>query len=886
MKTIEELLKNLARPEVLEFGLVTNRLPSVNIGGKFEPVDDEAPSTERLMQMLVTMGGSRYVDSLSDKPVQWTTRLDGVGVIAVAAILRKDIVQARFTVAKREGAGSRPSTQQQSAARASDNLAAQPASGASVGARSSAQQPVARAHEVRQAPAPSPQPTSTKSPPASAPQAQAHPASSQTRAQPVIGQPSSSTIAAAKAASGPIQPQVIKSVGTAPAAQPVRVQPSPHAPPVHAPPPPSSDEEWDDDDEPTLQTLSPPVSGAPGAVTGEARPKPARRPEEVARPDADAEHAAQEKAAQEKAAAERAAQEKAAQEKAAQEKAAQEKAAAEKAAAEKAAAERAAAERAAQEKAAAEKAPAEKAAAERAAQEKAAQEKAAQEKAAAERAAQEKAAQEKAAAERAAQERATQERVMRERAALEQRAAQERSTRERAAASEALRLKSAPPPSPGMGGRRISTPTSVDVVDVEITTNDPGGASRTGRLDLDLDGAMKDGARFAAAASAAATPATAPAVVAEKDRPRVDASAAVDSFLAMAVAARASDLYIVSGRPILLRVATDLLPRTQSLSAEHVERITREIVPARLRETLEKEGSCDFAVEHPAHGRFRVNVSKVRTGYKLVLRVIPKELPTIAGLGLPAVVLDALRHQRGLILVTGPASQGKSTTLAALVDHLNRETARHIMTIEEPIEHVHPRKKGFVSQRDVGLHARTRARTLQTTLREDADTIVLGEIRDAESARHALVACEGGRLVLGTMNTPTASKTIERILSLFQAEEAAWARGSLASSLRLVIGQRLVPSADRTRLHAAIELLPWSVALYTLVRDGRAREIPELQKRGKAAGVVRLDESLAELVRAHKITADVAKQFAESPVELDAHAARSAGSSAAQARKG
>ena len=396
---------------------------------------------------------------------------------------------------------------------------------------------------------------------------------------------------------------------------------------------------------------------------------------------------------------------------------------------------------------------------------------------------------------------------------------------------------------------------------------------------------MKDGARSPDAGPVSAV-VTAPAVVAEKDRPRVDASAAVDSFLAMAVAARASDLYIVAGRPILLRVATDLLPRTQSLSAEHVDRITREIVPARLRETLEKEGSCDFAVEHPAHGRFRVNVSKQRTGYKLVLRVIPKELPTIAGLGLPAVVLDALRHQRGLILVTGPASHGKSTTLAALVDHLNRETARHIMTIEEPIEHVHPRKKGFVSQRDVGLHARTRTRTLQTALREDADTIVLGEIRDAESTRHALVACESGRLVLGTMNTPSVSSTIARILDLFPAEEATWVRGSLASSLRLVIGQRLVPSADRTRLHAAVELLPWSVALYTLVRDGRVHEIPDLQKRANAAGVVRLDDSLAELVRAQKITADVAKQFAESPAELDARAARPAGASAAQARKG
>ena len=885
MKTIEELLKNLARPEVLEFGLVTNRLPSVNIGGKFEPVDDEAPSTERLMQMLVTMGGSRYVDSLSDRPVQWTTRLDGVGVIAVAAILRKDIVQARFTVAKREGAGARPSAQQPSvAARASEKVAAPSASSGVAGtARPSSGQQAARPAEMREpvpAPVPpSPQPTGTRPPPSSGAQPQAHPASVQTRAQPILGgAPSSSAMVAAKAA--PIQPQAIKSIGAT--AQAARA-PSPQAPPVQPTPQLPPDDEWDDDDEPTLQTLSPPVSGAPGAVTGGPRPKPARRPEQLTR-DTEPQRSAQEKGSQESAPAEKATQENAAAErsvaeKAAQEKAAQEKAAQERSVAEKAAQEKAAQEKAAQEKAAQEKAAQEKGAAERAAAEKAAQEKAAAERTAAERAASERAAAEKAAAERAAQERLPNERVARERAVIEQRAAQERSAREQP-------VKSVPPGS--AIARRISTPTSVDAVDVEITTTDAGLGKRPHRLDLDLDadGAASGVVATREAASLAVGPASLPPVAAEKDRPRVDASAAVDSFLAMAVAARASDLYIVAGRPILLRVATDLLPRTQSVSPEHVERIAREIVPARLRETLDKEGSCDFAVEHPAHGRFRVNVSKQRTGFELVLRVIPKELPTLAGLGLPESIVGALRGQRGLILVTGAASQGKSTTLAALVDHLNRETARHIMTIEEPIEHVHPRKKGFVSQRDVGLHARTRTRTLQTSMREDADVIVLGEIRDAESMRHALVACEAGRLVLGTMNAPSAARSIDRIYDLFPPAELPWVRVSLASSLRLVIGQRLVPSADRARLHAAVELLPWSVGLHTLVRDGRTQQIPELQKRGKVPGARRLDESLAELVRAQNVTADVAKQFAESPAEIEAHAVPPSVAPAVQARKG
>ncbi|MBX3214714.1 MAG: Flp pilus assembly complex ATPase component TadA [Labilithrix sp.] len=912
MKTIEELLKNLARPEVLEFGLVTNRLPSVNIGGKFEPVDDEAPSTERLMQMLVTMGGSRYVDSLTDKPVQWTTRLDGVGVIAVAAILRKDIVQARFTVAKREAAARAPAAAAQPtpastpSARPSERAApaSAPASGVAPAARTSGQHGLARTQESRQVPAaaPSPQPPSAKPQPAAA----------QGRAQPSLaGAPSSATMTAAKA-TAQIQPQAIKNVAAA--APSARVQ---AAPVVPVPPP---DDEWDDDDEPTLQTLSPPVTTPPGTGPGEPKPKPARRPEEVARGEdaasprrdepaaekvaaekAAAEKAAAEKASAEKVAAERAAAEKAAAEKASAEKAAAERAAAEKAAAEKAAAEKLAAERAAAEKlaaerAAAEKASAEKAAAERAAAEKLAAERAAAEKASAEKAAAERAAAEKLAAERAAAERASAEKAAAERAAAEklaaekatreralaeraaaEKAAQERAARERAAA-EAQRAKSTPSQAPAMVGRRISTPTSVDAVDVEITTTDGGAAARPVRLDIDLDA---DGAENTVSVAGEGDAATARAAALEKERPRVDASAAVDSFLAMAVAARASDLVIVAGRPILLRVASDLLPRTQSLPAEHVERIAREIVPARLRDTLERDGSCDFAVEHPSHGRFRVNVSKQRTGFKLNLRVIPKELPTLAALGLPDALAGALRHQRGLVLVTGPAGHGKSTTLAAMVDHLNRESARHVMTIEEPIEHVHPRKKGLVSQRDVGLHARTRSRTIHTALREDIDALVLADMRDAESVRHALVACESGRLVLGTMNMPSAAKTVDRILDLFSAAEEPWVRGSLAASLRLIVGQRLVPSADRTRLHAAVELLPWSVALFTLVRDGRTHQIPDLQKRGKSAGIVRLDEALAELVRAQKVTKEVAKLFAESPAELDAELARPA-----QARKG
>jgi twitching motility protein PilT len=187
-----------------------------------------------------------------------------------------------------------------------------------------------------------------------------------------------------------------------------------------------------------------------------------------------------------------------------------------------------------------------------------------------------------------------------------------------------------------------------------------------------------------------------------------------------------------------------------------------------------------------------------------------------------------------------------------------------------------------VSQREIATHARSWKLGVKAALREDADVIVFGELRDADTVRMAIDASETGHLVIATMNTPSAAKTVDRLIDLFPPSEQPQIRASIANTLRLIVGQRLVPSADRTRLHAAVELLPSSIALYTLIRDGRTFQIPSLQQRGRGRGVVRLDESLADLVRLQKVTLEVAKQFAESPQELEAHAARSAPSAAAR----
>ena len=878
MKPIEELLKNLGRAEVLEFGLVTNRLPSVNIGGKFEPVDDEAPTTDVLLQMLVTMGGSRYVEQLSERPVQWTTRLDGVGVIAVAAIMRKDIVQARFTVARRDtGLSKAPPPV------AAPKETAAPA--AVVAAQQSSRPADFRRTQLGTG---GPQPT-----PATAAAAQPAPAP---KAQPQPPPP-------------PIQAKAAPPPAVVAAAPHVASVPAPAAATVPGPlagavPPP---DDWDDDDEPTVQTMSPPVAPPhlqqaqaqavaqtqqvpPGE---EPKPKPPRKPGEVAsqpaQPSADDRKVADERRiVEERAAAEK----KAAEDRAAAEK----KAVDERAAVEKKAADerKAVEERAAVEKRAADE---RKAAEERAAHER----KIIEERAEAERKAADdrKAAEERKLAEqRNAADRVAQERVVAERAAAEKRAAIERAAAERAVAAERLAAERKAADRAKVE-RRISTPTSVDAVDVEITTSDSGtrpvAGEAAGSEPVDITVELAPGqtavARTTAAIPSHAIPSAPPTMasttpsaagIPEKDRPRADG--ALESFLAMAVAARASDVHIVAGRPVLLRVATDLLPRTQPVLPEHVESIVREIVPGRLRETLEADGSCDFALDHPAHGRFRVNVSRQRTGYKLSMRVIPREIPTLAALALPEAVGLAAKYAQGLVLITGPTGHGKTSTLAAVVDILNRDTARHILTVEDPVEFVHSRKRAMISQREIGTHAHSFASALKSSLREDPDVIVVGELRDAETVRTAIAASESGHLVIGSMNTPTAAKTIDRLIEMFPVAEQPQIRASVASVLRLVVGQRLVPSADRTRLHAAVELLPSSIALYTLIRDARTFQIPSLQQRGRALGVMRLDESLADLVRAQKVTLEAAKQFAESPQELEAYSTRNP--PVAAARKG
>ncbi|EAU69037.1 twitching motility protein, putative [Stigmatella aurantiaca DW4/3-1] len=352
--------------------------------------------------------------------------------------------------------------------------------------------------------------------------------------------------------------------------------------------------------------------------------------------------------------------------------------------------------------------------------------------------------------------------------------------------------------------------------------------------------------------------------------PRVEFWKDLPSLMEEARRLGASDLHVVAGRPALFRVASELRPEGEVLSPEKVEQMLLPQVPARLRPVLEKDGSCDFSLESAASGRFRVNVCRQRTGFKGSFRVISREIPTLESLGLPPSIAKAAHHHQGLIVVTGPSGHGKTSTLTALVDLINRESKHHVLTVEDPVEYLHPRKQALLSQREVGTHTRTFASALKGSLREDPDVIVVGELRDTETVRMALAASETGHLLISTMNTPSAAKTIDRLIDLFPPGDQAQVRLTLASSLRLIVSQRLLPSADGKGLVAAAEVLPGSVALGNLIRDNKTFQIPSLQQRGKSLGIIRFDDSLAELVKAGKTTLEIARGFAESPDELEA----------------
>jgi twitching motility protein PilT len=333
----------------------------------------------------------------------------------------------------------------------------------------------------------------------------------------------------------------------------------------------------------------------------------------------------------------------------------------------------------------------------------------------------------------------------------------------------------------------------------------------------------------------------------------------LDQLLAEVVRAGGSDLHLTVGRAPSLRLHGQIFPIEGQRPLDDAtvrELIVGALGPDRTAQLDEDfEVDCSYSVE--GLGRFRLNAFVQRGSPGAVLRVIPTDIPELAGLGLPPAVASLASLNRGLVLVTGPTGSGKSTTLASLVDIVNRSRRAHIMTVEDPIEFVHPHKQSLVNQREVGQDTKSFAAALKHVLRQDPDVILVGELRDLETISTALTAAETGHLVLATLHTQSAAQSIDRIIDVFPAHQQQQIRTQLAGTLRAVVTQQLVPTVRAGRVVAA-EVLIVTNAVKTLIRDGKTHQILSAMQSGSRQGMQTMDSCLAGLVRDGRITLEAA----------------------------
>jgi twitching motility protein PilT len=332
----------------------------------------------------------------------------------------------------------------------------------------------------------------------------------------------------------------------------------------------------------------------------------------------------------------------------------------------------------------------------------------------------------------------------------------------------------------------------------------------------------------------------------------------------------ASDLHVASGRPVAMRIGGELVAlEAQPLTVAMAEQMLLPLLDPVQRGQLDRLGYADLAVPMTSGGRLRANITRHQAGLKGTFRIAMPQPPTLDELGLPKELAKVVSHHQGLVVIAGPSGHGKTTTLAALVDIVNASKPHHILTVEDPIEIVYPRKAAVVSQREAGRHTKSFAAALKASLREDPDVIVIGELRDRETVEIALTASETGHLVLATMSTPSAAKTIDRLIDMFPPDEHTQVRASIAGALRAIVAQRLLPAQGGKNV-AAVELVTGVLPLAVLIRDDKLYQLPNLMQRGKAFGMIRFDDSLVELVRAGKITEETALTYASNRTELQA----------------
>ena len=337
----------------------------------------------------------------------------------------------------------------------------------------------------------------------------------------------------------------------------------------------------------------------------------------------------------------------------------------------------------------------------------------------------------------------------------------------------------------------------------------------------------------------------------------------IDAFLELAVKQGGSDVHLVSGQPIRIRLNGELQPvRFRDISASDMNEFLEEFMTPEQREVLRTQHNVDFAYQSKPAGRFRVNAYRHVNGLAAAFRVIPEQPPGLDSLGLPAVVQQMLAVGKGLVLVTGPTGSGKSTTLAGMVAHLNATRRGHIVTVEDPIEFVHPYHQCVVTQREIGTHAPSFGEALRSVVREDPDVVMVGEMRDRETIALALTAAETGIMVLGTLHTNGAVRCVDRIVNVFPARRQDQVRTMLSDSLRLVVSQQLVRKADLSGRLVAAEVLVNTAAVSSMIRQGNTHKLISAIQAGQRAGMQSLDAVLMDLVRREIITGDEAYEHA------------------------
>jgi twitching motility protein PilT len=348
----------------------------------------------------------------------------------------------------------------------------------------------------------------------------------------------------------------------------------------------------------------------------------------------------------------------------------------------------------------------------------------------------------------------------------------------------------------------------------------------------------------------------------------------IDRLLETAVRLGASDIHVHSGSNLKVRLHGRLqeLDGGAPVPAAVAQRVIQEVLTEEQREDLRAHGQVDFAYTLPGVGRFRANAYRQQIGMDAVFRAIPPQPPSLADLGLPASLARFANFHQGMVLFTGPAGCGKSSTLAAMVDIINQDRRDHIITVEDPIEYIHPSKQCVVNQRQVGRHTGSFARALRAALREDPDIIAIGELRDLETISLALTAAETGHLVLATLHTNNAIRTINRILGVFPPSQQEQIRTMVSESLRAVVSQRLVNRADGNGRVPVLEILVVNKAVGNLIRDNKTFQIRSVLQTGASQGMCLLDASLAELVKSRVITREEAMKQADEPQKFAAAA--------------